>query len=50
MGAFVASNPDFVRLTRARVASYWDCYFRRTPRRDHVGFRLIDRIEATGAR
>jgi hypothetical protein len=48
MGTFVVSNPDFMRLTRARVTSYWNCYFRSTPRRDHVGFRLIDRIEATG--
>lgn len=28
-GAFLAENPDFLALTRQRVASYWDCYYRR---------------------
>ncbi len=46
LAAFVRANPDFIHLTRARVTSYWDCYFRTTPRREHVGFRLMDRIEA----
>jgi len=50
MVTFVAANPDFIRLTRARVTSYWNCYFRNTPHRDHVGFRAIDRIEASGLR
>ena len=27
---FVAQNPDFVALTRQRVISYWDCYYRAT--------------------
>ena len=49
IGRFVSSNSNFVQLTRARVTSYWDCYFRRTPRAQHVGFRLMDRIEATAA-
>lgn len=44
--AFVVANPDFVRLTRARVTSYWNCYYRHVPRRDYAGFRLMDRIEA----
>jgi hypothetical protein len=43
---FVSANPDFIRLTRARVTSYWNCYFRIISRRDYVGFRLMDRIEA----
>lgn len=46
MGAFVRANPDFIRLTRARVISYWNCYFRHIPRQDYVGLRLMDRIEA----
>lgn len=46
IGCFVSYNPGFVRLTRARVTSYWDCYFRSIPRDQHVGFRLMDRIEA----
>ena len=46
LAAFVSANPDFIRLTRARVTSYWNCYFRATPRREHIGFRVMDRIEA----
>jgi hypothetical protein len=45
---FVTCNPDFMRLTHARVTSYWACYFGATPRQEHVGFRLIERIEALG--
>ena len=46
-GAFVKHNPDFFELTRQHVASYWDCYFRAagSPREDHVGFRLLRRLE-----
>jgi len=25
---FVAENPAFIRLTRQRAISYWNCYFR----------------------
>jgi hypothetical protein len=46
--AFVEANPQFLRLTRARVVSYWNCYYRNTPRKEYAGFRLIDRIEAAG--
>lgn len=46
MGAFVRANSDFIRLTRARVISYWNCYFRHIPRQDYVALRLMDRIEA----
>jgi hypothetical protein len=28
-GTFLAENPEFLALTRQRVASYWDCYYRR---------------------
>lgn len=28
-GAFLAENPEFFELTKQRVASYWDCYYRR---------------------
>jgi len=47
VSAFVVANPDFMRLTRARVTSYWSCYYRNTPHREYVGFRLMDRIEAS---
>jgi len=45
---FVAENPTFIQLTRQRMISYWDCYFRRqTPNlQDHVGFRLLEALGA----
>lgn len=53
MGRFIAENPAYFALTKARVASYWNEYYRprdadygrrrtRFPRSDYVGFRLID--------
>ena len=43
---FVAENPDFIALTKRRIISYWDCYYRLTyPRfRDYVGFQVIDSL------
>jgi hypothetical protein len=46
LGDFVRDNPAFLALTKQRVASYWDCYYRGDPREDYVGFRLIRRLEA----
>lgn len=49
VGRFIADNPVFYRLTRARVASYWSCYYRWPfPRRDYVGFRLLKALDALG--
>lgn len=40
---FVAANPDFIAVTEARIASYWNCYYRdrfvRYRRRDPDGPR-----------
>jgi hypothetical protein len=43
---FVAENPQFLSLTRRRMISYWNCYYRqRSPRlADHVGNRLIEAL------
>lgn len=40
---FAGANPDFIRLTRQRAASYWDCYHRgRWPRlRDYPATRIL---------
>ncbi|NEX92905.1 hypothetical protein [Caulobacter sp. 17J65-9] len=46
---FVAENPEFVRLTKARVESYWDCYHRHIPRETYAGFKLLARLERAGA-
>lgn len=48
-GGFVAANPDFVKLTDARVASYWNCYYRQISRSDYVGFRLMEKIRRLAA-
>jgi hypothetical protein len=42
---FVAENPAFMQLTRQRVISYWDCYFRGATRiQDHVAFRILEAL------
>lgn len=46
LGDFVRDNPAFLALIKQRVASYWDCYYRRYASEDYVGFRLIRRLEA----
>lgn len=46
LAAFTLANPDYWCLTRQRVASYWDAYYRRFERPDYVGFRLVARIDA----
>ena len=44
--ALLNENPKFVALTKKRIVSYWNCYFRsRSPRLvDHVGFRVADEL------
>jgi len=51
MQGWAAVNPDFMDLTRARVASYWNCHYRtRFPRLDeYVGSRLLHQIGAGGS-
>jgi hypothetical protein len=47
VGHFLRENPDFHRLTRARVESYWDVYYRaRFRRAGYVGFKLLDAFDA----
>jgi hypothetical protein len=42
-----ASNPGFAALTRRRVISYWDCYYRGRYRfADYPGFRVLRTLEA----
>jgi hypothetical protein len=54
---FVEANPAFIDLTRQRVVSYWNCYYRnRWPRAlrlnpnytDYPGFRLMELIRDLG--
>jgi hypothetical protein len=46
LAEFALANPAYWRLTRQRVASYWDEYYRRFERSDYVGYRLVGRIDA----
>jgi hypothetical protein len=49
-GAFASANPRFVQLTKARVVSYWDCYYREQfpSLADYPTHRLITAIEEAG--
>jgi hypothetical protein len=42
--AFVAGNPGFLELTRRRIISYWDCYYRRQfpTFRHYPGFQVFN--------
>jgi hypothetical protein len=49
---FLTDNPTFFAITKQRVISYWDCYYRWQRREDYTGFqilqffdRLVDRNE-----
>jgi hypothetical protein len=45
MGTFAKENPAFFDLTKSRVISYWDCYYRRhADWSDYVGNQLIRRL------
>lgn len=48
---FVNENPAFMTLTAARVASYWDCYYRRSYPRlsDYPAFQLLASLQHVGA-
>lgn len=43
LGAFLRANPAFWKLTRDRVMSYWNVYYRsQATRHDYIGVRLLD--------
>lgn len=50
-GRVLAQNPEMLRLLRARVISYWDCYHRRRHRRleDYPGHRLARALTRAAA-
>jgi hypothetical protein len=44
---FVVDNPAFIELTKQRVASYWNCYFRgRGQLRDHAAYQALQVLVA----
>lgn len=47
LATFTSANPDYWQLTRQRVASYWNVYYRASySRADYVGFQLVERLDA----
>ncbi|GAA0893243.1 hypothetical protein GCM10009122_29220 [Fulvivirga kasyanovii] len=50
---FIQDNSFFWDLTKSRVISYWDCYYRKKSpgqvtgflKNDYPGFKVIDKIE-----
>jgi hypothetical protein len=44
--AFVRENPAFLELTRQRMTSYWNCYFRRSCPHltQHVGHHVMEAL------
>lgn len=42
---FLQTNPALFVLTKHRVISYWDCYYRRQSQGDYVGFQIIKFME-----
>lgn len=40
---FIKNNPQFYKLTKDRVISYWSCYYRWVYkyRKDYVGFKIL---------
>jgi len=51
-GTFIRDNPKYFQVTRDRMISYWDCYYRWLYQRksDYVGFRLFDRFQEFASR
>jgi len=43
--SFLLENPRYFALTKQRVISYWNCYYRRQRRADYPGFRIVDFLE-----
>jgi hypothetical protein len=45
---FILENEDYFKLTRCRVISYWDCYYRsKFPLlKCYVGFKILKKLES----
>ena len=39
-GDFVRDNPEFIGITKQRIVSYWDRYYRSFPREQYPGFQI----------
>lgn len=44
--SFLQANPRFFAVTKQRVASYWNCYYRwEQRRRDYAGFEIVEFLD-----
>lgn len=41
-GEFLRANVDLVQKTGQRILSYWDCYYKSIPKKEYVGFWLLE--------
>jgi hypothetical protein len=42
---FVRNNPEFIFVTKQRISSYWDCYYRSVKREEYPGFHILSFLE-----
>lgn len=42
---FLAQNPAFYKVTKQRVMSYWDCYYRGLKKADYPGFQVLEFLD-----
>jgi hypothetical protein len=40
--AFLIRNPAFYQVTKDRVTSYWNCYYRDQQKEDYAGFNVLE--------
>lgn len=48
LAKFSQENPEFYRLTKSRVISYWNCYYRSRFKnfKTYTGFKILEKINA----
>jgi hypothetical protein len=43
---FLRENPEFWAITKQRVVSYWNCYYREQRQADYVGFQIAEYLDS----
>jgi hypothetical protein len=44
--SFIRENPEILQLTKQRIISYWDCYYRNETRGLYAGFKILDFLQS----
>lgn len=44
--SFAKENPEYLQLTKHRMISYWNCYYRSysSEKSDYVGFKILEKL------